>query len=137
MSKSQRSSREVTFGPSSSTSTLSFTVKPEVVVGSKLAAAQTELQACEAHLATKERELDVFRVAAIRSGLQLRCRAMFECGWAWGEMGKEGLRSLEIFDSPISNGNGESYFLHGRIRGRHPFFTSIFPPLSDDYSPIQ
>ena len=106
VSKSQRSSREVTFGSSSSTSSLSFTVKPEVVVGSKLAAAQTELQACEAHLATKERELDVFRIAAIRSGLQLRCQAMVECGWAWGEMGKEGLRALELFDGPMPNGNG-------------------------------
>jgi hypothetical protein len=29
---------------------------------------------------------------------------MVECGWNWGEMGKEGLRALEGVDSSASNG---------------------------------
>ncbi|THH27585.1 hypothetical protein EUX98_g6606 [Antrodiella citrinella] len=96
--------------PSSSSSTLSYNglKHPEVQVGTKLSAAQTELQACEAHLANKERELDAFRTATIRSGLQARCRALVECGWAWGEMGKEGIRSLDMFDVPNGNGHPAS-----------------------------
>ncbi|PPQ69400.1 hypothetical protein CVT25_004632 [Psilocybe cyanescens] len=62
---------------------------------SKLAAAQTELQACETHLAAKERELDTKRNAAIRDGLGARAKAMMECGWAWGQLGKEALHALE------------------------------------------
>ncbi len=69
--------------------------KPEVQVGQKMSTAQAELQACEAHLAAKEQELNAFRTNTIRSGLQARCKAMVECGWAWGEMGKEGIRALE------------------------------------------
>jgi len=34
-------------------------------------------------------------VSAVRRGLEARCKAMVECGWNWGEMGKEGLRALE------------------------------------------
>ncbi|KAF8152151.1 hypothetical protein B0H34DRAFT_754858 [Crassisporium funariophilum] len=66
----------------------------------KLAAAQSELQACEAHLAAKERELEVKRSVAVRDGLGARARAMIDCGWAWGEIGQETLRALE------SLGNG-------------------------------
>ncbi|KAI0313802.1 hypothetical protein OF83DRAFT_1139801 [Amylostereum chailletii] len=61
----------------------------------KLSTAQAELQACEAHLAAKEQALDRLRVRAVKQGLEGRCKAMVECGWAWGEMGKEGLRALE------------------------------------------
>lgn len=61
----------------------------------KLAAAQTELQACEAHLAAKERELELIRVTTIRDGLRIRCSALVECGRVWLEMGKEGLHALE------------------------------------------
>jgi hypothetical protein len=71
---------------------------------SKLGAAQAELQACEAHLAAKERELDELRVTAIRRGLEARCKAMVECGWNWGEMGKEGLRALEGVENAAVNG---------------------------------
>jgi hypothetical protein len=71
---------------------------------SKLGAAQAELQACEAHLATKEKELDELRISAIRRGLEARCKAMVECGWNWGEMGKEGLRALEGIDGLAPNG---------------------------------
>ena len=39
--------------------------------------------------------MDKLRVSAVREGLQRRCRAMVECGWKWGEMGKEGLRALD------------------------------------------
>ncbi|KAF8151813.1 hypothetical protein B0H34DRAFT_624081, partial [Crassisporium funariophilum] len=46
----------------------------------KLAAAQSELQACEAHLAAKERELEVKRAVAVRDGLGARARAMIDCG---------------------------------------------------------
>ena len=71
---------------------------------SKLGAAQAELQACEAHLAAKEKELDDLRVSAIRRGLEVRCKAMVECGWNWGEMGKEGLRALEGIENAAANG---------------------------------
>lgn len=109
-SKNQKPTRDALLA-SSSSSTLSF-VKPEVPIGSKLAAAQSELQACEAHLATKERELDVMRTVAVRTGLQARCKALVECGWTWGEMGKEALRALETLEFPSgTNGYGELYFL--------------------------
>ena len=75
---------------------------------SKLSNAQAELQACEAHLASKERELDVARISVLREGLKMRCRAMIECGWAWGEMGKEAISTLENFEtvhlSSMTNG---------------------------------
>ncbi|KAI0300629.1 hypothetical protein B0F90DRAFT_1629505 [Multifurca ochricompacta] len=69
---------------------------------SKLGAAQAELQACEAHLALKEKELDQLRASAVRRGLEARCKAMVECGWNWGEMGKEGLRALEGIENIAS-----------------------------------
>jgi hypothetical protein len=74
---------------------------------SKLTAAQAELQACEAHLAQRERELDEKRISAVRVGLGARCQALVECGWAWGEMGREALRVLEGFGL----GGGWSFFL--------------------------
>lgn len=70
---------------------------------SKLGTAQAELQACEAHLAAKEKELDDLRVSAVRRGLEVRCKAMVECGWNWGEMGKEGLRALEGIENAAAN----------------------------------
>lgn len=80
---------------------------------SKLGAAQAELQACEAHLAAKEKELDQLRVSAVRRGLEARCKAMVECGWNWGEMGKEGLRALEGVESSASNGlDGQFVLVH-------------------------
>lgn len=47
------------------------------------------------HLAAKERELSTRRSTAVREGLGTRMKAMIECGWAWGELGKESLRNLE------------------------------------------
>ncbi|GJF00420.1 hypothetical protein PsYK624_167080 [Phanerochaete sordida] len=97
-SKNQKPTRDALLATSGSSSSLSF-VKPEVQIGSKLAAAQSELQACESHLASKERELDNMRSVAVRTGLQARCKALVECGWQWGEMGKEGIRALETLGS--------------------------------------
>ncbi|KAL4254164.1 hypothetical protein ABKN59_004577 [Abortiporus biennis] len=106
-SKSSKPSREGILGSSGSASTLSFSTKPEVHVGSKLSTAQMELQACEAHLAAKEKELTAFRISTIRTGLQVRCSAMAECGWVWNEMGKEGLRTLEMLDISLANGDAQ------------------------------
>ena len=93
---------------------------PEIQLGTKLSAAQTELQACEAHLANKERELEAFRTATIRSGLQVRCKALIECGWTWGEMGKEGLKALEMFEAPNGNGTSVCALRGGCSAALHP-----------------
>ncbi len=61
----------------------------------KLSHAQAELQACEAHLALKEQDLERVRVRAVIGGLKRRCKALVECGWIWGEKGKEALHALE------------------------------------------
>ncbi|KAJ4490797.1 hypothetical protein J3R30DRAFT_3400058 [Lentinula aciculospora] len=55
----------------------------------KMQAAQAELQACEAHLAKKELELDGKRSSAMRDGLRVRFHALAQCGWRWTEIGKE------------------------------------------------
>jgi hypothetical protein len=109
LSKNQKPTRDSfisTFGSSvgdsSQTSVNSFT--PPGASSSKLGAAQAELQACESHLAAKEKELDELRVSAVRRGLEARCKAMVECGWSWGEMGKEGLRALEGIENPATDG---------------------------------
>jgi len=81
----------------------------------KLGLAQAELQACEAHLALKEQDLEKIRVRAVIGGLQRRCKALVECGWMWGEKGKEALRVLETSSNsandderaPHANGIGE------------------------------
>jgi hypothetical protein len=95
-------------GDASQISLTSFT--SATASSSKLGSAQAELQACEAHLAAKEMELDERRVSAIRRGLEARCKAMVECGWSWGELGKEGLRALEGIESVATNG------IHGQCR---------------------
>ena len=68
----------------------------------RLAQAQAELQACEAHLVTKERELDARRISIARDGLGARCRALIDCGWVWGEMGKQGLKALGANGSSLA-----------------------------------
>jgi DNA-binding PucR family transcriptional regulator len=93
-------------GEMSQTSLSSFSVTSAGPSSSKLSAAQGELQACEAHLAAKEKELDERRISVVRRGLEARCKAMVECGWNWGEMGKEGLRALEGIDGFGSASNG-------------------------------
>ncbi|KAM5545687.1 hypothetical protein V8D89_000725 [Ganoderma adspersum] len=102
---------------SPSGSSLNIT-KPEVQVGQKLSVAQAELQACEAHLATKEQELSAFRAHTIRTGLEARCKAMVECGWAWGEMGKEGMRALGGLDTINGYGGSSMHpYLHQALNG--------------------
>ncbi|KAJ4498792.1 hypothetical protein C8R41DRAFT_756307 [Lentinula lateritia] len=56
----------------------------------KLHLAQAELQACEAHLARKEAELEHKRASAICGAFKLRFHALAECGWRWVNIGKEG-----------------------------------------------
>ncbi|EIW78793.1 hypothetical protein CONPUDRAFT_126577, partial [Coniophora puteana RWD-64-598 SS2] len=74
----------------------SFSSTPSnVSSNTKLSHAQAELSACEAHLAAKEQELEARRISAIRDGLGHRCRALVDCGWVMGEMGKDGLRALQ------------------------------------------
>ena len=107
-SKSQKPTRDSILGGGSTSGSSLSIPKPEVQVGQKLSVAQAELQACEAHLAAKEQELNAFRTHTIRVGLQARCGAMVECGWRWGEMGKEGMRALETLDASAVNGHGTS-----------------------------
>ena len=57
------------------------------------------VQACETHLAAKERELAIKRCNALRDDLGARIRALIECGWVWSEVGKEALRVLEAMET--------------------------------------
>lgn len=120
---SKRTSRDSVLGvslsstvqdPNSSVATLaSAAPAPGGGASVKLGLAQGELQACEAHLAHKEQELEKIRVRAVIGGLQRRCKALVECGWMWGEKGKEALRALETSshgindDERVPNGIGE------------------------------
>ncbi|CAG8677845.1 4158_t:CDS:2, partial [Acaulospora colombiana] len=74
----------------------------------KLNHAQAELQACEAHLALKEKELETTREEAIKRGLERRCKALVTCGWAWGERGKQALRALDSLANEHSNEHEKS-----------------------------
>ncbi|VDB98121.1 unnamed protein product [Peniophora sp. CBMAI 1063] len=100
--------------PSASSSSLGSHSPSLISANTKLSAAQAELQACETTLASKEAALDRLRVSAVREGLQRRCKAMVECGWVWGEMGKEGLRALEELEKdkspekPLPQPNGQA-----------------------------
>jgi hypothetical protein len=95
-----RASRLVTGPASASASSLPSTNSTVAAptgpasTNARLAHAQAELQACEAHLVTKERELDARRISIARDGLGARCRALVDCGWVWGELGKQGLKAL-------------------------------------------
>ncbi|QRV81510.1 proteophosphoglycan ppg4 [Ceratobasidium sp. AG-Ba] len=64
-------------------------------INSKLALAQRELHACEAHLAGKEAELAEVRRSAMTEGMARRCRAMADVGLVWRERGDQGLGALE------------------------------------------
>lgn len=61
----------------------------------KVSHAQAEVQACEAHLALKEQELENVRADVIKNGLSKRSKALVACGWAWSERGKQAIRALE------------------------------------------
>ncbi|KAG6832111.1 hypothetical protein H0H87_002750 [Tephrocybe sp. NHM501043] len=97
----------------------------------KLTNAQAELQACEATLAQKERALVVGRTEALKEGLGIRLRAMVECGWVWGEMGKEALRALEKLEGyPQLNGSTTE---HGHLPTDHqPQLPPSSIPTADD-----
>ncbi|KAJ7102811.1 hypothetical protein C8R44DRAFT_347015, partial [Mycena epipterygia] len=73
------SSSSLPLSPVQSQSSLPF-ASATSTTNAKLAAAQTELQACEAHLAAKEAALGAHRAALVREGLSGRCRALAECG---------------------------------------------------------
>ncbi|KIO32347.1 hypothetical protein M407DRAFT_4539 [Tulasnella calospora MUT 4182] len=78
--------------------------------GTKLAIAQSELQACEAHLATKQQELEELIRSALLDGLEKRCKAMTECGTIWSQKGREGLVALEdLQNAPPANGSTHPY----------------------------
>jgi len=125
-SKQQKPTREALISGSGSSSSLVFGEG-----SSKLNVAQSELQACESQLANKERELKALRLGTIRVGLHARCTAMVNCGWSWGEMGKEGLRALESLDNITS--------AHCELRlpnQPHPVSTTapVSPPNSPRFS---
>ncbi|KAG2123238.1 hypothetical protein DEU56DRAFT_830470 [Suillus clintonianus] len=106
-SKATRDPRSSLILPSGSTSFTSLPSTNSTAHSSsntKLLQAQEELRACEAHLAAKELELEGLRVSIAREGLGARCRAIIDCGWAWGELGKEGLRALQSLNVSSSNG---------------------------------
>ncbi|KAF6756586.1 hypothetical protein DFP72DRAFT_272283 [Ephemerocybe angulata] len=85
----------------------------------KLAAAQSELQACETHLAAKERELELRRVQVIRDGLALRSRAMVETGRSWVELGKEAVQAVEAQLGFGLSGNQEQDGARPRYQDHH------------------
>ncbi|KAF9039332.1 hypothetical protein BJ165DRAFT_1352237 [Panaeolus papilionaceus] len=98
---------------------LSITSLSPLPSNPKLLAAQSELQACETHLASKEHELAVRRCTALKDGLGARMKAMAECGWAWGEIGREAGRVLDGLGGVKVegregevNGTGESFWFY-------------------------
>ncbi|KAG0698968.1 hypothetical protein DFH29DRAFT_1081521 [Suillus ampliporus] len=106
--KAARDPRSSLILPSGSTSFTSLPSTNSTAHGTsntKLLQAQDELRACEARLATKELELEALRISIAREGLGARCRALVDCGWAWGEMVKEGLRALQSLSA--SNPDGQ------------------------------
>lgn len=78
-----------------SASSSSTALEQLAFTNSKLNVAQSELQACETHLAEREQELAKMRQATIVKGLKGRCSALRDCGWKWEEMAKDALRALE------------------------------------------
>lgn len=98
--KSKASPQSLLHSASDSASNVSFKS-----FNSKVSASQMELQACESHLATQERELETFRLSALKHGLRLRCQALVQCAWVWGELGRRCLSFLdELTDVPSPNG---------------------------------
>ncbi|KAF7333501.1 hypothetical protein MVEN_02366300 [Mycena venus] len=91
---STHSSSSLPLSPTQSHSSLPFSSNNSTT-NSKLMAAQTELQACEAHLAVKEAALKAHRAALVSDGLAGRCRALAECGQRWHEAGRAGVLSAQ------------------------------------------
>ncbi|KAK0481980.1 hypothetical protein EDD18DRAFT_1202270 [Armillaria luteobubalina] len=110
---------------------MSYTSSPTFLslgANKKLQNAQAELQACEAHLAMKEKELDVKRFGAVRDGLAVRSKALTDCGWRWVEIGKQ-------VDSVLNEGTARSPSdkpLPPSLPGEHPSsdISSIAPSQS-------
>lgn len=134
-SKSSKPNRDSYAGPSGltpasgSTVSLKSDFSSSLIGSSKLSAAQAELQACEAQLAARERELDEKRASAVREGIGARAKAMVECGWAWGEMGKESLRALETLHPHTSEIRGQYFparFHIPAILLLHPFMALYY-----------
>ncbi|KAG9105317.1 hypothetical protein FRC07_009394 [Ceratobasidium sp. 392] len=73
-------------------------------INSKLALAQRELHACEAHLASKEAELAEVRRSAMTEGMARRCRAMADVGHVWRERGEQGLGALDELGREAAGG---------------------------------
>ncbi|KAG8887840.1 hypothetical protein FRB98_008863 [Tulasnella sp. 332] len=71
--------------------------------GSKLSQAQAELQACEAHLTSKQRELDDITRSAVKDGLEKRCHALETCGLIFTDKGREGLKVLEALSNETNS----------------------------------
>ncbi len=92
---SQRPASFSTLSLSADHSTSTYTPSVPLVTSTKLAAAQAELQACEAQLAAKERELEKSRITAIRDGLRIRCSGLVQCGRTWVATGKDASNVLE------------------------------------------
>lgn len=129
-SKTTRDPRSSMILPSGSTSFTSLPSTNSTLHSSsntKLLQAQEELRACEAHLATKELELEALRVSIAREGLGARCQALVDCGWAWGEMGKEGLRALQSLNASGSDGRVPELPLASSPLHSHSPSTSITP----------
>ncbi|KAG1764976.1 hypothetical protein EV702DRAFT_981822, partial [Suillus placidus] len=109
VSKSSKTARDPRSSLVLSSGSTSFTSLPSTNSTShgssntKLLKAQEQLRVCEAHLATKELELEALRVSIAREGLGARRRALIDCGWAWGEMGKEDLRALQRLNASSSD----------------------------------
>ncbi|KAH7904257.1 hypothetical protein BJ138DRAFT_1073592 [Hygrophoropsis aurantiaca] len=116
LSKSTKPTRDRDSRPLSFNASASHASLPSIASSNthnKLVQAQAELQACETHLAAKEQELELARVTTVRDGLGARCRALIDCGWAWREMGTNGLRTLGVLstetDNNEANGQGPGY----------------------------
>ncbi|KAI6018254.1 hypothetical protein BKA83DRAFT_16499 [Pisolithus microcarpus] len=107
LSKAQKSGRDSRSsfilhpgGSSASFSSLPSTTNSTSIgsASSKLAHVQAELQACESHLADKERELAVRRISVVREGLGARFRALIDCVAVCPSLGSQTLElhSLEL-----------------------------------------
>ena len=81
-------------------------VSTSFTTSTQLGAAQSELQACETLLASKESELAAKRSAAVREGFATRAKAMIQCSRVWEHIGKEILDSLDDLGIIDAHRNG-------------------------------
>ncbi|SJL05063.1 uncharacterized protein ARMOST_08435 [Armillaria ostoyae] len=79
---------------------MSYTSSPTFLslgANKKLQNAQAELQACDAHLAMKEKELDVKRFGPVQDGLAVRSKALTDCGWR-SPLGRDRKTNRQCFE---------------------------------------